>query len=58
MSPVREGHPELAADFAVLDNFFSRVQASKLERTKRILARCCFLWNAEIPAEVINAGEK
>lgn len=58
MSPIREGHPELAADFAVLDDFFSSVQASKLEQTKRVLARCCFLWHAEIPAEIMNAGEK
>lgn len=58
MPYIREGHPELAADFAVLDDFFNGVQASKLERTKRVLARCCFLWHAEIPAEIINAGER
>jgi hypothetical protein len=58
MSSIRGGYPELAADFLVLDNFFSHVQASELERTKRVLAHCCFLWHAAIPAEIINAREK
>ncbi|KAK0747012.1 hypothetical protein B0T18DRAFT_391355 [Schizothecium vesticola] len=39
MSSIREGYPELAADFVVLDSFFSHVQASKPKRTKRVLAR-------------------
>ncbi|KAK1832545.1 hypothetical protein QBC39DRAFT_370844 [Podospora conica] len=52
----RASHPELAAEFDLLDRAFSHVSYGAV--IKRVVARCCFLFPGEIPVHIINTGEK